>query len=97
LEKVRELVLADVAGELNAWVADAAPLNRLNVSMSLGMIATRNHQLGVRYAAVQDLEGRDHKFQAFVRSPFTEGKNAMLGIATARKVGKLGTSSQSAV
>jgi len=97
LEKIRELVLAHVAGELDPLVANILLPDRFDVSVCLRMIATRNHQLGLRQASLQVLEGRDHEFQAFVRSPFTEGKNAMLGITTARKVGELGTSSQSTV
>jgi hypothetical protein len=91
------LVFAHVASELNSWVAGTGFLNRLNVPMSIGMIATRNHQFRVRYAILQDLEGRDHQFQALVGSPFAKGKDALLGITTARKVGELGTSSQSSV
>ncbi len=97
MEKIREFVLAHVAGEFNPWVAGTGPFDRLDVSMRLRMIATGNDQLRVRQTTLQGFEGCDHELQALVRSPFTECKNAVLGIASAGKVGEFGPSSQSAV
>jgi len=97
LEEIRELLLTHVTGELNIWVAGAGPLDRLDVAVGMRMIAAGNYQPGLRQTALQNLEGRDHKFQALVRSPLTESQNAMLRIAPPRKVGKLGTPGQGAV
>jgi hypothetical protein len=97
LEKIRELILAHVAGEFNVWIADTALLDRFDVSVRMGMIAPGNHQLCIGQTPLQSLESGNHKLQPLVRSPFSERKNAVLRIATAREVGELGTSSQSAV
>lgn len=48
LEEIGKLLFAHVAGELNSRIAGTAILNRLDVPMSIGMIATRNHQFRVR-------------------------------------------------
>jgi hypothetical protein len=52
LEKIRELLLAHVAGELDPLVAGPLLLDRLDVSVRMRMIATGNDQLRVRQATL---------------------------------------------
>lgn len=52
------------------------------------MIATGNHQPRFRHSFNEDIECFDHQFQAFVCTPFAEGKNALNRIPSPPEVGK---------
>jgi hypothetical protein len=60
LEKIRELILLNVAGELDRRIAYVLFLQRLHVSRSLRMIASTDHQLGVGKRGLDNLERLDH-------------------------------------
>lgn len=65
--------------------------------MRLGMVTPADHQPCSRQLRGDDIKRLNHQFEAFVRSPFAEGQNAMSWIPTARQVGKFRTARKNAV
>jgi hypothetical protein len=61
------------------------------------VIAPANNQSGVWQFLRHDLEGLDHKFKPLIRSPFSEGQDAMLRITAAREIGVFRSGRQDAV
>jgi hypothetical protein len=61
------------------------------------MIPACDYEFRARQLGSQQLERFDHQFEALVRSPLPEGKNAVLRIAPPRKIWKLGTACQYAM
>ena len=86
MEKIRQSILMHIARELNIGLVGALFLHGLYIAGSLGMVASANDQSGVWQGLRDRLKCIDHELEPFVSSPFTEGQNAMLGIAAPRKI-----------
>jgi hypothetical protein len=58
-------------------VSRALRFHRFDVARSLGMISAGDDQLCFRHFFSQQIERLDHQFEALVRAPFSECKNAV--------------------
>jgi len=97
LEKIGQLILMHVTGELNCRIPCALFFYGFDIAGSLGVVATCNDQLSAGQDVGHSLECIDHKFETLVGSPLAKGKDAVLRIAAPRKIGVLGSSCQNAV
>jgi hypothetical protein len=61
------------------------------------MISPADHELGIRQRLVHNRKRLDHQLEPFVRSPLSEGQNAVLWIAAAGKVGILRAARQNSM
>jgi hypothetical protein len=61
------------------------------------VVAAANNQSGVWQFLRHNLESLDHKFKPLVRSPFSEGQDAMLRITAAREIRVFRSGRQDAV
>jgi hypothetical protein len=55
------------------------------------MISSRHNQGHIGQLSRHNFERLDHQFESLVGSPFSEGENAVVGIAAPRKIWILGT------
>jgi hypothetical protein len=97
LEKIGQAIFIEVAGKFDSGIGRPLFLYRLDIAGGLGMVSSRDDEPGLRESLGENVESLNHEFEALVGSPFTEGKDAMCGIAAAGEIGIFGTRGEDTV
>lgn len=97
LKQRRKLIFIDVTSEFNSRVVPPFSSYRFDITRSLRMVSSRDHQLGVGNIALNYVERFENEFESFVSPPFAKRQNAVIRIASAREVGIFRSASQGSV
>jgi hypothetical protein len=97
LEKIRQLILMHVTGELNCGIPRALFLDGFHIACGLRMVAAGDDQPGIGQGAGHYLECIHHEFEAFVGSPLAKCQDAVLRISAPGKIRVFGSSGQNSV
>ncbi len=77
LEQILHFLFLDVTGELDRRMRSIFFLHRLDITGSLGMIASGDDEFHIRKTIGNSLERVNHQLQFLVRAPFSEGQDAL--------------------
>jgi hypothetical protein len=97
LEKIGQAIFIEVSGKFDSRIVGELFLYGLDIAGGLGVISSRDDEPGLGESLGENVESLNHELQALVGSPFTEGKDAMFGIAAAGKIRVFGTRGENAV
>ena len=82
LKNVGQTVFVQITRKFDPVIAFPFVLHRLHIAGGLRMISSRNHQSRVRHNCNDQVKRLNEQLEPFIRSPFPEGQDAMLGIST---------------
>src|ERR1700677_3477481 len=88
----RDVVFSYVPGKFDTRIVLHTFRDGFHISGSLRVVSSGDDQADIRHLCRETLESFDQQLEAFVGTPLSEGKNAMLGVAALGEFRGLGTS-----